>query len=181
MFYLTVCLGQASECQGKMGDLVLVVDSSGSIMDTGKENWDHILHFLANLTDRLPINKQSGWQVGMLTFSSRSKHIFYMNTYQTSTNIKKAILKTEFDGGFSNTASGLTSIMEQFNQCHNDRGNAKNVGLVMLDGPTNFDLDKVIANAQAAKDKGIVLIALGMLFHFFWREYSACNMHYMHV
>ena len=57
-------------CTGAQGDLVFVIDSSGSIRDANPsdgsyDNWNLILNFLTDFVDRLPVGTDD-YRIGLV-------------------------------------------------------------------------------------------------------------------
>lgn len=70
MNYSTGVPGGGEMCTGARGDLVFVIDSSGSIRDSNPsdgsyDNWNLILGFLNDFVDRLPISTDD-YRVGIV-------------------------------------------------------------------------------------------------------------------
>lgn len=96
-------------CYGSSFDIVFILDSSGSIQDNappGVNNWQSILDVVINFVSasKIAIN---GVHVGLVTFSNSAMKIFDLNTYMDASLMIKAINATPYDGGNTNTYSGL--------------------------------------------------------------------------
>ena len=51
---------------------------------------------------------------------------------------------------------------EMFSAVNGDRTDAPNIGVVITDGASSVDADRTIPEAQAAKEKGVELFAIGV-------------------
>ena len=79
-------------CSGKL-DLVLLVDSSGSIRH---ERWHHVLDYLVQVVGNLTIGERSA-RVACVRWSDRSTVDFYFDSYTTKQDIIMAIKRMGFE------------------------------------------------------------------------------------
>ena len=163
----SLCMPGASTCGSVRADIVFVVDSSGSIRDNNPndesyDNWALMLQFMQNIVDQLSIGEDET-RVGMVRFSNFGDSIFYLNSYYNKEALKDAIGAIAYDGGNTNTSGGLRVMMEeQFIAANGDRADAENIGIVITDGVSTMDTQRTIPDAEAARDAGIKLYAVGI-------------------
>ena len=131
-------------CSEVVLDIVFVVDSSGSIRDTNPadgayDNWTLLLDFIVNLLSKLNVG-QLGTHVGLVLYSNRANNEFFLNTYSGEEDVKRAVRRSAYIGGYTNTSGGLRAMMhDQFTFTHGDRPNVPNVAIVITDGHSNLD------------------------------------------
>ena len=82
-------------CEDFRGDLVFVIDSSGSIRDNNPsdgsyDNWALMLEFMSRLVDDLDIDG-GNVRVSVVKFSDIAESVFHLNDYSD-----KALLKVSF-------------------------------------------------------------------------------------
>lgn len=141
------------------GDIIFVVDSSGSI---GITNWDYVLKFMAEVIDKMGVGP-TATHAGVVTYGNRAHIIFHLNNYTNANDMKAAIAKTPFLDENTNTSGGIyTANKIMFTAEHGDRPLAPNLMLVITDGVSTYDNDKTIPYAQEAKANNIKVVSLGV-------------------
>jgi len=141
------------------GDIIFVVDSSGSIK---LENWHHVLDFINDIIDRINVSAQ-GAHVGLVTYGNRAHIIFQLNNFTDPAPMKAAVSATKFLDENTNTSGGIytaTNIM--YTKVNGDRDKAPNIMVIITDGVSTYDNTTTIPNALAAKDKGILVVSIGV-------------------
>ncbi len=96
-------------CYGPAFDVVFILDSSGSIQDNappGVNNWQFVLDVVMNFVSSVKIGVD-GVHVGLVTFSNDATKVFGLNDYTDLSLMNNAINSTPYDGGNTNTYSGL--------------------------------------------------------------------------
>jgi len=143
----------------RQGDIIFCVDSSGSIK---KENWPRVLEFINSIIDQVGVGAQAT-HVGFLTYGNRAHIIFQLNNYTDPNQMKAAVLAAPFLDENTNTSGAIataTNIM--FTAGNGDRPLAPNIMVVITDGISTYDNATTIPNAVAAKNKGIIVISIGV-------------------
>ncbi len=154
-------------CSGSAADLVFVVDSSGSIRDANPsdgsyDNWNLILTFMRNIVNGLDIG-YTGYRVGLVRYSENADNIFYLNTYTSKSQLLNALINVQYIGSFTNTAGGLREMTyTQFTSGNGDRADYPNVAVVITDGKSNIDANRVLSDAVTAQGLGIKIISVGI-------------------
>jgi hypothetical protein len=150
-----------------VADIVFVLDSSGSIRDQNPadasyDNWDLILQFVVRVIENLDIGSDAS-RVGLVTYSNQAVNKFFMNQYYDKDELIAQVRRTEYIGGTTNTSGGLRLMTnEQFIASRGDRPNVNNVGIVITDGESNEDVERVIPDARNAENRGIKVFAIGI-------------------
>lgn len=153
-------------CQSA-ADIVFVVDSSGSIRDANPadnsyDNWELILNFINSIIDRLDIGEHAT-RVGLVSYSERARHDFFMNNYYDRSALKNAVESISYMGSFTNTSGGLRLMKdEQFTPQRGDRSSVRNIAIVITDGVSNKDADRTISDAVNARQKGVAIFSVGI-------------------
>ena len=75
-----LCMLVLSVCENNIFDLVIVLDSSGSIEEAGTGNWNLTKAFVVNILQGLDIGPQAT-RVGLVMFSRNVRNEFFLNTY----------------------------------------------------------------------------------------------------
>ena len=161
------CSGVTVDCSTIQMDLVVVLDSSGSIRaanpgDGSYDNWNLMLEFVTGIVDRMTIGQYNS-RVGIVRYADSVQNVFYLNSYYNSNDLKDAIRRISYVGGQTNTAAGLKAMYaEQFTETRGDRLEVHNVAIVMTDGISNTDQSRTIPEALAAKNRGITIFTVGI-------------------
>jgi len=143
----------------RQGDIVFVVDSSGSI---GINNWQFVLNFINQIIDKVGVGPQLT-RVGFLTYGNRAHIIFNLNNYTDPAQMKTAVSAAKFLDENTNTSGGIsTAVNVMFTEANGDRPAAPNIMVVITDGVSTYDNATTIPNAVAAKNKGFIVISLGV-------------------
>lgn len=148
-------------------DLVIVVDSSWSILDTQPpegvdSNWTLMLQFLAGIIEALEIGPTSV-QVGMVVFADNARIEFYLNSFTNKADLINQILNTEFIGGATNTAEGLNYAHYQlFTSQNGARDLVPRVIMLLTDGESNVNQPNTILEAEAAQGDNINMLVIGV-------------------
>lgn len=149
-FILVVCTSR--------GDVIFVMDSSGSV---GKTNFETMKSFVVEICKRLDIDS-GNVQVGVATFSSDVTLQFHLNAKNSLSGVTSAVQAINYTRGTTNTGSALELLYtSMFTPANGDRPNINNVGLVLTDGGSN-DKEHTQTHAAATKDAGHTMLALGI-------------------
>ena len=148
-------------------DLVFIVDSSGSIRDKNPadgsyDNFALIKLFINDIINHLPVSTFQT-RIGLVDFSDFANSIFYLNTYNSATEVKNAVNNIPYY--FSNTnTSGALRVMrsDQFVSFRGDRPNVRNVAVLITDGVSTVDRTRTISDAVAARNDDITIFCVGV-------------------
>ena len=94
----STCL--CADCRDRPIDLVVVIDSSGSIAERGI-NFQSMLEIVKLVVEGLVIG-QDATRVGAVYYSNLPSVSFLLNTYTTTSGIVDRVVKTPFVGGTTN-------------------------------------------------------------------------------
>lgn len=142
-----------------MVDIVFVLDSSGSIQIN---NWLLLLNFTKNVTDGFKIGPKHT-QVGVVVYGNKARGVFNLNEYQDKNSLKNAIDNIKYLNQNTNTSGGIRVMHEQmFTEANGDRPNVPNIAIVVTDGESTYDKVLTIPEADKARQKNIIMIAIGI-------------------
>jgi len=73
------------------------------------------------------------------------------------------IISTSYMGSYTNTSGGLRLMhFEQFQSFYGARNGVRRISIVITDGESNLDQNRVISDAEAARAAGIDILVLGI-------------------
>ena len=147
----------------KQADIVFVLDMSGSI---GQQNWNRLIDFVINIVNKLTISKL-GIHVGVVTYSNDAQIAISLDKYFDQAGLIAAIRNIVYQGGGTNTASGLLLMKNgAFDPTRNglkgDRKGVENLAIVITDGRSSINEDMTIPTAEEAKNDKIKLLVVGI-------------------
>jgi hypothetical protein len=106
---------------GQVRDIVLILDSSGSVSKTNfgqaKEDAKTLFGLLCpkgksfDVVDNAPYQHH---QLAMITFSTTVVENFFFNSYEKTYNVLNAITEAKYLGGYTNTAGAFRKAKEMF-------------------------------------------------------------------
>ncbi|XP_052813420.1 uncharacterized protein LOC128240703 isoform X10 [Mya arenaria] len=140
-------------------DIVFLLDSSGSI---GHKDFRRVKKFVHNMVSDLQIGKDAS-RIGLATYSSKSRHGFFMSKYDDLFKLQNAIAGISYEYGNSNAAEGLRLVREHyFNGRNGDRSDIQDFLVVITDGVSNVQPDQTLIEANLIKEKGVHVYAVGI-------------------
>ncbi|XP_052079210.1 collagen alpha-1(XII) chain-like isoform X2 [Mytilus californianus] len=143
---------------GKKGDIVFVLDSSGSV---GSSNWKIMLKFVQDVINIFTIGKNDV-QVGVDIYANFAFTRIRLNSYQSKTQLMDAVKRISFTNGGTATNRAIDHLISSsFSQSHGSRSGVPKIGIILTDGRSNSQFS-TIAAANAARKKGIELFAIGI-------------------
>jgi len=140
------------------GDLIFVVDSSGSI---GINNWHHVLDFINAVIDKVGVAAQ-GTHIGFLTYGNRAHIQFQLNNFTDPALMKAAVSSAKFLDENTNTSGGIATGIQMLTKENGDRDKAPNIMVIITDGVSTYDNATTIPNAQKAKAMNILVVSIGV-------------------
>ncbi|XP_033728441.1 uncharacterized protein LOC117317678 isoform X2 [Pecten maximus] len=141
------------------GDVVFILDTSGSV---GRDNFYRMLNFTWETVNELEVNG-GNYRIGLMTFSDRASREFNLNSYDTKEDIKKAISRTAYIYGRTNTADAfLMARRDMFVQQFGDRPDVPNVIVIITDGESNINNMRTIPEAMTLKRAGVTIITVAV-------------------
>ncbi|GAB1294611.1 Collagen alpha-6(VI) chain [Apodemus speciosus] len=140
-------------------DVVFVIDSSGSI---DSQEYNIMKDFMIGLVKKADVGKNQV-QFGALKYADDPEVLFYLNKLGTKAEVISAILNDQPMGGNTYTAEALAFSDHMFTKALGSRlqEGVPQVLIVITDGESH-DAEKLNATAKALRDKGILVLAVGI-------------------
>ena len=85
-----------------------MLDESGSV---GSSNWERMLQFVGNFTNKIPIGPDAN-RVGVVKFGSSASLSILLNQYSNSSEFGAAVNRLSYSTGGTNTAAGLATTID---------------------------------------------------------------------
>lgn len=143
-------------CRTAPSDLVFIVDGSWSVDDI---NFDIVKRWLVNLTMSFNIG-QKFTQVGVVQYSDDTILHIPLGKHFSSRDLIKAMESIEYMGGNTNTGKAIKFANDKlFALSERGPNGIAKIAVVLTDGKSQ---DEVLAAAEAARKKGIILFAIGV-------------------
>lgn len=139
-----------------------MVDASTSMT---KENFQKVKVFLQDLIQFAGVDNGEV-RIGMLTYSTSSYIHFHLDTYFNKRRLLEVVGKMPYYDGASNIADAFRIMrMRMFTPDNGDRTDAANIGILLTDGPADYDTENTIPEATKARQAGITVytIAIGQI------------------
>ncbi|KAH9491828.1 Cartilage matrix protein [Bulinus truncatus] len=142
-----------------LADIVLVIDSSGSI---GSSNFQIVRSFVETLVVSL-LSSSRDIRVGLILFDQRVEFDFGLNTYSTIEKIREAIQGMKYLGSGTRTDLALNYISDNnlFSEEAGGRPDAPDIVVIMTDGQSNHPSATKLA-AEKLKKTGVKTMAVGI-------------------
>uniref|UniRef100_A0A3B3YFB3 VWFA domain-containing protein n=1 Tax=Poecilia mexicana TaxID=48701 RepID=A0A3B3YFB3_9TELE len=146
-------------CQNAtLGDIVFLVDSSGSI---GEENIRIIRTFLRNVIQNLDIGPDKV-QVGLAVYGDRPKKEFLLKDHMDRTAVLDAVEQIAFLRGGTNTGKAMDFIREEYFTAEagsRARQHVPQIAVLLTDGNSNDDVSKP---AKRLRDLNVFVFVIGV-------------------
>ncbi|XP_063397842.1 cartilage matrix protein-like [Mytilus trossulus] len=143
---------------GKKGDIIFVLDSSGSV---GTSNWKVMLKFVQDVINIFTIGKNDV-QVGVDIYANSASTRIRLNSYQSKTQLMDAVKSISYTNGGTATNRAIHHLISSsFSSSHGSRVGVPKIGIILTDGRSNSQYS-TIAAANAARRKGIELFTIGI-------------------
>lgn len=148
-----------SACADARADIIFILDSSTSVSEP---NFKKMLNFVKNFLASAQL-EQDIVRIGAVTYSTDVHVRFNLNTYKTRSDILNAIDAIPYTYGSTNTAGAITMMRTNMYRSHNgDRPDVPNIAIVITDGVSNVNSRKTLPEAEAARQEGIHIYAIGI-------------------
>ncbi|EGW05664.1 Collagen alpha-6(VI) chain [Cricetulus griseus] len=140
-------------------DVVFVIDSSGSI---DYQEYNIMKDFMISLVKKADVGKNQV-RFGALKYADDPEVLFYLDELATKSEVISVIQKDQPMGGNTYTAEALAFSDHMFTEARGSRlhKGVPQVLIVITDGESH-DADKLNATAKALRDKGILVLAVGI-------------------
>jgi len=144
--------------KGCAKDIVFVLDGSSSI---GQANHTYMRQFVQTIISGLQIGKNQS-QIAMVEYSDTARVEWYLTEYSTLSELKQATNTIPYVSGTTATHAAFWLVRNAvLSPAHGDRGNAKDVVVVLTDGGTDIP-SLAISEAQLLHDNGVEIVAIGI-------------------
>jgi hypothetical protein len=175
---LFLCLAVATAVAQQQGcsadlDIAFVVDSSGSIQDMDPNGWQRVKTFIIQVIRNFKIGP-SNTRVGLTVYSEFATRslddprvgddaigFFDLTTFQDSASLENAINRLYYYNSLTNTQDGINVASNVIFTPPGDRPNIQNLAIVITDGESNVNKERVEEEAARLKEKATV-VAVGV-------------------
>ena len=140
-----------------IGDVVFVVDSSGSI---GSKNWKIAVQFIIDVMKGLKVSPE-GTHVSVITFSTEVEISFGLNVYFSMSNIELVVFDLVYMAGVTNTADGIKAMHQLVLSEGRNPDEVTPIAVVITDGVSTIDAPRTLPEAEAAKNDSIEMFVVG--------------------
>uniref|UniRef100_A0A3P9I2W2 VWFA domain-containing protein n=1 Tax=Oryzias latipes TaxID=8090 RepID=A0A3P9I2W2_ORYLA len=138
------------------GDLVFLIDSSGSIYP---QDYEKMKDFMKFVISRSFIGRNEV-HVGVLQFSSSPQPEFDLRSFFSKEEMLQAIDGMQQLGGGTLTGDALTAVSQYFDSALGGRPHLQQRLVVVTDGQAQ---DEVRGPAEALREKGVKIYAIGVV------------------
>nr|XP_058921448.1 collagen alpha-6(VI) chain-like [Kogia breviceps] len=140
-------------------DVVFVIDSSGSI---DHDEYNIMKDFMIDLVKKANVGKNHV-RFGALKYADDPEVLFYLDNLGTKWEVISVLQNDQPMGGNTYTAKALGFSDHMFTEARGSRlhKGVPQVLIVITDGESH-DADKLNATAKALRDKGILVLAVGI-------------------
>ncbi|XP_051503392.1 collagen alpha-1(XXI) chain-like [Myxocyprinus asiaticus] len=143
-------------CRTAPSDLVFILDGSWSVDDI---NFEIVKRWLVNITMSFNIG-QKFTQVGVVQYSDDPFLHIPLGKHFSSNDLIKAMESIDYMGGNTNTGKAIKFANDKlFALSERGPNGISKIAVVLTDGKSQ---DEVLAAAEAARKKGIILFAIGV-------------------
>lgn len=143
-------------CKDIPGDLVFLIDSSGSIYP---EDYHKMKDFMKSVVQKSIIGKNEV-HVGVMQYSTIQRPEFRLNQYFTKEQLSKAIDEMQQIGGGTHTGEAIAQVSQYFDAQSGGRPDLKQRLVVVTDGESQ---DDVKHPAEALRAKGVIVYSIGVV------------------
>lgn len=168
VYNYSYCLISTAECPARGLDLAFVLDSSGSV---GFRNFQTTKAFAENVTNTFAVGPQDT-RVGAIAFSGFANISFRLNSFTNRSQVVQAIREIVYfdipgNGRAStNTAGALRTLrLDVLTTAAGARQQIlaiPRVAIVITDGRSNVNRSQTIPEAEAVREDGIIVFAVGI-------------------
>ncbi|KAM6936028.1 LOW QUALITY PROTEIN: collagen alpha-6(VI) chain [Lycodopsis pacificus] len=143
-------------CKDTPGDLLFLIDSSGSIYP---KDYEKMKDFMKSVISKSVIG-QNEVHVGVMQFSSIQQLAFPLNLYYSKEGMSKALDDMQQIGGGTDTGKAITDVSQYFDATGGGRPGMRQRLIVITDGEAQ---DEVKGPAEALRAKGVLVYAIGVV------------------
>ncbi|XP_077382249.1 collagen alpha-6(VI) chain isoform X2 [Festucalex cinctus] len=143
-------------CKDVPGDLLFLIDSSGSIYP---QDYEKMKDFMKSVVGKSNIG-QNDVHVGVMQFSTIQQLVFPLNRHFTKDQMLQAIDGMQQIGGGTHTGEAIAALSPYFDESQGGRRGVRQRMVVVTDGEAQ---DNVKIPAAALRRKGVVVYAIGVV------------------
>ncbi|XP_077431453.1 collagen alpha-6(VI) chain [Vanacampus margaritifer] len=143
-------------CKDVPGDLLFLIDSSGSIYP---QDYEKMKDFMKSVVGKSNIG-QNDVHVGVMQFSTIQELVFPLNRHFTKDEMLQAIDGMQQIGGGTDTGEAIATLSPYFDASRGGRPGVRQRMVVVTDGEAQ---DNVKIPAAALRRKGVVVYAIGVV------------------
>jgi collagen type VI alpha len=156
--FLGVVHSQANQSCEAEADILLIMDSSGSI---GATNYQTMLRFVANLTHSFTLGPDA-IQFGAIIFGNTATNLFNFGTYTDHQSLESVILSTRYlqENTYTDAALRFARI-QSFTGAYGARPGIAHIAIVLTDGVSNYPGDTA-REAQLLQGTGALVLSIGI-------------------
>lgn len=151
-----LCNCSSAACKDIPGDLLFLIDSSGSIYPS---DFQKMKDFMKSVISKSVIG-QNEVHVGVMQFSSQQRLEFPLNRYYSKGDMTNAINDMEQIGGGTDTGEAITAVSQYFEASRGGRPGLRQRLVVITDGEAQ---DEVKGPAAALRARGVLIYAIGVV------------------
>lgn len=151
-----ICDHLSAVCKDQPGDVMFLIDSSGSIYP---EQYDKMKEFMHSVINTSFIGEKDV-RVGVMQFSTEEELVFPLNRHFTKAEMLKTINDMEQMGGGTLTGKAITEVSQYFDQTEGGRPDLRQSLIVITDGEAQ---DQVKGPAASLRAKGVLVYAIGVV------------------
>lgn len=141
-----------------MLDLIFAIDCSGSI---GERDFDIMINFVKSLVNLLPTSEETV-HISVVTFSTAPKIEFYLNTYNTKSEVLSAMIDIMYIRGSTDTAGALRLIRESvLSPANGERPDVRDVLILLTDGESD-DNEATLQEARLLRAQDVHIMTFGI-------------------
>lgn len=156
MSWSDVCFHLFTVCKDVPGDLLFLIDSSGSIYP---EDYDKMKDFMKSVISTSFVSKNEV-HIGVMQFASIQKLEFSLRKYFTKTEILAAVDSMVQIGGGTLTGGAISEVSQYFDPKEGGRPDLPQRLIVITDGEAQ---DEVKGPAAALRANGVLVYAIGVM------------------
>ena len=156
-FIYCICFLYFVECNSNSLDIVIILDSSGSIRSS---NFELMKSYIVNMLSGFTIGSD-GTRVGVITYSEGASIAIQLGYYDSYSQLSSAITSIPYDdGSYTYTNLALNLLSTAFANARVDEG-VPRVAIVFTDGQSTSPTATVQA-AQRVHNAGIYVYSFGI-------------------
>lgn len=153
---LTVSALLSAVCKDQPGDLLFLIDSSGSIKS---QDYQKMKDFMKSVISKSVVGEQD-IHIGIMQYSTDQRLEFPLNRYNTKDEMSKAIDDIRQIGGGTHTGEAIRAVSHYFDADRGGRPHVRQRLVVITDGESQ---DEVKDPASSVRARGVVVYAIGVV------------------